>query len=351
MNLEQIRKDIDQIDSMILKILTRRMELVLVAGKLKSRIEDREREREVLETIKEKSTRPIDAGFIEKIYAEIIKESKNLQGKNYKLVAFQGEHGAFGEVASRVWNSELIPVPCPEFRQVLEGVESKLYDYGIVPVENSLGGSVEQVNRLLINTELSVVGAVELPIHLCLLAPPGTDYREIRKVYSHPQALAQSRNFLLRNKLEPVEYSDTAGAAKMLAEERLKRSAAIASKLCAQLYNLEIIKENIEDLDRNLTRFLLLSREKSGEQGKKCSIIFSTEHKAGTLFRVLEVFASESINLTRIESIPNEPGNYAFFLDFEGSDRDLKVVQALEKIAERTTDLKMLGCYTERKPE
>ncbi|RLB15392.1 MAG: bifunctional chorismate mutase/prephenate dehydratase, partial [Deltaproteobacteria bacterium] len=183
MNLEQIRKDIDQIDSMILKILTRRMELVLVAGKLKSRIEDREREREVLETIKEKSTRPIDAGFIEKIYAEIIKESKNLQEKNYKLVAFQGEHGAFGEVASRVWNSELIPVPCPEFRQVLEGVESKLYDYGIVPVENSLGGSVEQVNRLLINTELSVVGAVELPIHLCLLAPPGTDYREIRKVY------------------------------------------------------------------------------------------------------------------------------------------------------------------------
>jgi len=349
MSLKEIRKSIDLIDSKILELLSDRMQLALMAKRLKSQIEDRERERELLENIKSNSTGLIHAKFIEKIYTEIIKESKSLQQKDYQLIAFQGEHGAYGEVASRGWKSDLIPVPCGEFAQVFEGVESGLYDYGIVPVENTLGGSVDQVNRLLIHTHLYVVGAVELPIHLCLLALPETDHKEIRTVYSHPQALAQSRNFLSRNKLDPVQYSDTAGAAKMLAERRPKGSAAVASKLCARLYGLEIIKEDIQDLDRNMTRFLVLSKEENREEGDKCSIIFTTEHKAGALFRVLEVFAKENINLTRIESIPNEPGNYAFFLDFMGSNKEERVLKALERIKEAATNLKMIGCYKERK--
>ena len=185
--------------------------------------------------------------------------------------------------------------------------------------------------------------------YLCLLALPGTDHREIRTVYSHPQALAQSRQFLSRNKLDPVQYYDTAGAANMLAEERPKGSAAIASKLCAKLYHLEIVKEDIEDLERNMTRFLVLSNEESKEEGDKCSVIFSTEHKAGTLFRVLEVFAKDGINLTRIESIPHEPGDYAFFLDFIGSDKEDKIIKALDKAKKITTNFKMMGCYKERK--
>ena len=349
MSLKEIRKSIDLIDSKILELLSDRMQLALMAKRLKSQIEDRERERELLENIKSNSTGLIHAKFIEKIYTEIIKESKSLQQKDYQLIAFQGEHGAYGEVASRGWKSDLIPVPCGEFAQVFEGVESGLYDYGIVPVENTLGGSVDRVNRLLINTALNVVGAVELPIHLCLLALPETDHKEIRTVYSHPQALSQSRNFLSRNKLDPVQYSDTAGAAKMLAEKRPKGSAAVASKLCARLYGLEIIKEDIQDLDRNMTRFLVLSKEENREAGDKCSIIFTTEHKAGALFRVLEVFAKEHINLTRIESIPNEPGNYAFFLDFMGSNKEERVLKALESVKEAATKLKMIGCYKERK--
>jgi len=349
MNLKEIREGIDLIDSKILTLLNNRMELVLMAKKFKSQIEDREREREILERIRKNLTGLINATFIEKIYTEIIKESKNLQQRDYELIAFQGEHGAYGEVASREWRSDLIPVPCAEFVEVFEGVESRLCDYGIVPVENTLGGSVDQVNRLLINTALNVVGAVELPIHLCLLALPGTDYREISDVYSHPQALAQCRRFLARNKLKPVQYYNTAGAAKMLTEKKLKGSAAIGSRLSAQLYDLEVIKEDIEDLDRNVTRFLVLSRDESREEGDKCSVIFSTEHKAGTLFRVLEVFARKDINLTRIESIPNEPGTYAFFLDFMGSNKDDKVVKALEEAEEITTDFKLMGCYKERK--
>ncbi|MBW2105612.1 MAG: bifunctional chorismate mutase/prephenate dehydratase [Deltaproteobacteria bacterium] len=349
MDLDEIRKDINFLDSKIMNLLNDRMGLALMSKKFKSQIEDSKREKEVLDRIRRNATGLIDAEFFEKIYIEIIRKSKALQQKDYELIAFQGEHGAYSEVASKEWNSNLIPIPCIEFADVLEGVTSGLYSYGIVPVENTLGGVVGKVNELLINTELNVVGAIELPIHLCLLALPGTDYREIRTVHSHPMVLAQCRHFLARNRLDSVPYYDTAGAAKMLAEKRPKSTAAIASKLSAELYNLDIIKEDIEDLDRNMTRFLVLSKERSHEDGNKCSVIFSTEHKAGTLFRVLEVFARKNINLTRIESIPHEPGNYAFFLDFMGSNKDEKVIGALDEVKEITSNFKMMGCYKERK--
>ena len=349
MSLKEIRKNIDSIDSQILQLLNKRMEQVLLAKKFKTEIEDNEREKEVLDRIGKNATGLINAEFMEKVYVEIIKESKRLQQNNFELIAFQGEHGAYGEVASREWNRDLIPFPCNTFAEVFDGVQSGLYEYGIVPVENTLGGSVAQVNQLLINTGLHVVGAVELLVHHCLLALPGTDHREIRTIYSHSQALSQCRQFLQRNKLEPLPFSDTAGAAKMLAEKRPKRAAAIASRLAANLYHLEIIKEKIEDLDRNMTRFLVLSRKENREEGDKCSIVFATEHKAGTLFSVLHSFARKNISLTRIESIPNEPGNYAFFLDFEGSNKNDKVVEALKEVGKITTSFKLMGCYKERR--
>ncbi len=349
MNLRDIRKNIDLLDSKILKLLNDRMEQALMARKLKTHIKDSQREKELLERIRRNSTGLINAEFIERVYVEIITESKNLQQRDLRLIGFQGEHGAYGEVAAKEWDSDLIPVPCSEFAGVFRGVDSGNYDYGIIPVENTLGGVVGEVNQLLTNTDLYVAGAIELPIHLCLLTLPETDHREIRAAYSHPQALAQCRHFLARNKLEPVPYYDTAGAARMLAEETPKGSAAIASKLSAELYDLEIIKENIEDLDRNMTRFLVLSKGEAGEEGHKCSIIFSTEHKAGTLFGVLEVFAKRGINLTRIESIPKDPGNYAFFLDFLGSNSDQKVIKALEMVKEITCDFRLMGCYREKK--
>jgi len=274
---------------------------------------------------------------------EILSESKNLQQQDFHLIAFQGEHGAFGEVASLAWDSSLISVACPEFAEIFEGVQSGLYNYGIVPVENRLGGVVGLVNQLFIQNDVHVVGAIELPIHLCLLVLPETDHREIRVVYSHSQALAQCRQFLARNKLEPVQYHGTAGAAKMLAE------TAIASKLSAALYNLEIIKEDIEDSHRNITRFLVISNRENKEGGDKCSIVFSTAHKAGTLFKVLEVFAKASINLTRIESMPTHSGDYVFFVDFMGSKKDEKIVKALKAVEALTSSYRLMGCYKEIK--
>ena len=349
MDLTQIRDRIDQLDRRLLILLQGRMEMALMSRRFKKRIEDPDREKELLENVKNGSSRLLQPEFIERIFREILRESKALQQRDYHLAAFQGEHGAFSEQAAGEWDPALIPVPCPSFVDVFEGIEAGDYDCGIVPVENTLGGSVGEVNRLLIETGLKVVGALDLPIHQCLLALPGTDYREIRKVYSHPQALAQTRRFLERNKLEGVPYPDTAGAAKMLAEKKPEGAAVVAGRLAAVRYQLEIIKENIEDLENNRTRFLVLAREPNLEAGEKCSIVFSTEHKAGTLFQVLEVFARAGVNLTRIESIPHEPGNYAFFLDFIGSDQASPVPELLRRVEGLSTKFKLLGCYREVK--
>jgi len=349
MDLKEIRNQINIIDSKILQLLNSRMEQAIISRKLKSQIEDTGREKEILDRIKNNSGELISPDFCEKLFVNIINESKRLQTKGYKVIGFQGEHGAYSEVASKIWDKNLVSVPCKNFSNVFEGVKSGLFDYGIVPVENTLGGVVEQVNDLLINTDLYVAGAIELPINHCLLAVPEADYREIRSVYSHNQALAQCRQFLARNKLQPIPYYDTAGAARMISEKNLRSSAVIASKMSAKIYNLEIIKENIQDLEINNTRFLILSKDKFEGIGNKCSIIFSTEHKPGALFGVLEVFAKADINLTRIESIPKQPGIYAFFLDFIGSDKDEKVVRAIDKVTEITKELRFMGCYNERK--
>ncbi len=348
MSLQEIRKKIDIKDATIVKLLNDRMELALMSKKFKKDIEDTKREDELLLKIRENAGGLINPEFIEKLFLEIITESKKLQKNNYSLIAFQGEHGAYGEVAARSWNEKFIPVPCLEFADVFEGVDKGFYDYGIVPIENTLGGVVGEANDILINSDLHVIGAVELPVHHCLLALPGTDHRDIRLVYSHSQALAQCRHFLSRNNLDPVQYYDTAGSAKMLAEKRPEACACIASRLAGELYGLEIIKEGIEDLSTNRTRFLVLSKEINTEAGNKCSILFSTAHKAGTLFRTLQVFAEANINLTRIESVPSQPGSYAFFLDFIGNDKDKKIIDILEQVKKETTDFKLMGCYNER---
>ncbi|HRX15611.1 MAG TPA: prephenate dehydratase [Spirochaetota bacterium] len=347
MILKDIRKKIDLKDAQILKLLHERMELAVMSKKFKNKIEDSEREEELFKMIDAHSGVLINPEFSKKLYKDIISESKRLQGKNYKLIGFQGEQGAYQELASLVWDKNLIPTACSSFAEVFNGVETGLYDYGIVPIENTLGGVVNQTNDLMIHSDLFVVGAVELEIHHCLLALPGTDHRDIRMVYSHQQALAQCRNFLARHNLEGIPYYNTAGAAKMLMHEKPKASAVIASRHAADIYNLEIIKENIEDLDTNRTRFLIISKKESSEKGEKCSVLFSTAHKAGTLFHVIEIFAKENINLTRIESIPNRPGTYVFFLDFEGDKNDPRVQNVLKGVSEVTGEFRFMGCYRE----
>jgi prephenate dehydratase/chorismate mutase len=353
MDISDLRQKIDQIDFELLKLIKTRMELALKTKKLKSDVVDQKREEEVINRVvaHSKALGLLSPEFTENLFAKIIAESKQLQSKNYRLVGFQGEHGAFSEVAARTYDPDLVYIPCIEFADVFEGVEEGYLDIGVVPVENSLGGAITQVNELLIERPLHIISEVKIPVHHCLLTVPETDYREIRVVYSHPQALTQCRNFLNRNHLEALPYYDTAGAARMLSIERPKATAAIASDLCAEIYDLEIIKENIEDHEENKTRFLVISRQELDEPGRKCSIIFSAAHRAGSLFAVLAIFADAGINLTRIESMPNreDPGNYYFFLDFEGHINDEKIKNALAEVVKNTIMYKFLGCYKEVK--
>ncbi|MGD8524327.1 MAG: prephenate dehydratase [Desulfobacterales bacterium] len=347
MKPEDIYKKIDKIDRELLVLLQERMGWVLRSNKFKQTVSDPAAEAQMLTRFERLNLDLMERSFTKQLLKTIIDESKRLQQEDRQLVAFQGEHGAYGEVAAR----KLLPggayIPCLEFIDVFRGVEEGYLDLGVVPVENSLEGAVTQVNDLLTTTSLKVIGEVKVAVNHCLLATDVTDYREIRQVYSHPQALAQCREFLMRNKLEPRPYYDTAGAAKMLARENPKAAAAIASALSAELYNLEIIKEGIEDGPSNSTRFLLLSREPYADKGEKTSIIFATAHEAGRLFAVLQLFAEAGINLTRIASMPlrSDPDNYSFFLDFEGSDKDENVIRLLNQMQDLTISMKNLGSY------
>ncbi|MEM2963413.1 MAG: prephenate dehydratase [Candidatus Anstonellales archaeon] len=346
MNLDEIRKNIDQIDLEILRLLNKRNEFALRAKRFKKEIEDPRREQEVLEIVRKSPTFLLKKEFVDKLFSDIISESKRIQSEVTTLVGFQGEHGAYSEIAAFKYTQNASTIPCNEFSDVFNGVKSGTFDMGVVPVENSIGGSIADVNDLLIETDLNVVGEVTVPIHHCLLSIPETDYRDIKVVYSHPQALSQCKGFISRNKLEAIPYYDTAGSAMMLSQSRPKAAAAIASKLCADIYGLEILKENIEDSGPNITRFLVISKQKE-KGGNKCSAVFSTPHKAGALFGVLKIFAEAGINLTRIESrpIPSKPKQFAFLLDFLGSDSDPTVVSAIEKATKECEYFRLLGCY------
>lgn len=350
-DLNIIRRKIDKIDWEIIQLLNQRMEISVRSRNLKGHILDPDRELEIIDNVKKYSYGLVRPEFSEGIYRQIMEESRSAQEKDLKLIGFQGEHGAYSEAASLNYGPSLIPLPCKEFYDIFHEIMTEQLDLGIVPVENSLERPVTQVNDLLIETELKIVGEIEMPIHHCLLALPEAEYRDLKIVYSHPQALAQCREFISRHKLEPKSFYDTAGAAKMLSENGPDAACVIANKICAELYHLEIVQEDVEDHKSNSTRFVVLSKHESSEQGNKCSIIFSLSDKTGALFSILKIFSDRAINLTRIESRPyrNDPGNYIFFTDFEGSSKDDKVINALNEVQKEVTSYKFCGCYMSHK--
>jgi len=360
MTLEELRTDIDRIDERVLILLEERMEKALLTQVFKKDgPRDSAREDEVLARARRSARRLVSPSFAGALYEAIIAESRAIQGRDLITIAFQGDHGAWSEVAARGWDAEAAAIPCREFVDVFDAVREGTVDYGIVPVENTLGGLVGPVNAILVYADLRVVAAVDLPVRHCLVAIPGTDHREIRQVHSHIQALSQCRGFLARNHLEPLPHFDTAGAARMIAEERPRAAAALASRLAAELYGLEVLKEGVQDAENNRTRFFVLARRDEvgararvpapGSLGssEKCSAVFHATDKAGALFSVLEIFAGAGINLTRIESVPDTPGDYAIFVDFEGREDDPAVASALRKAASAARGFRLLGSYTE----
>lgn len=263
-------------------------------------------------------------------------------------VAFQGERGAYGEMAALRYFPRATTVPLRSFADVFAAAEKRRTDHAIIPVENSIEGSVGEVYDLLLKTRLKVTGEVYQRVRHCLIANRGAG--RIRRVYSHPQALGQCRGYLQKKGLEPVPAYDTAGSVKMIKEGRMMDAAAIASRRAAELYGMDVLDEGIEDRKNNYTRFLVLSpaapaRQPGGRH--KTSMIFSVRHVPGALFGILGEFAIRRINLTKIESRPTKetPWEYNFYVDFEGHAGDRAVRQALAAIKPKTSYLKILGSY------
>ena len=237
-------------------------------------------------------------------------------------VAFQGERGAYSEAAAiEYFKNTIEPIPCMSFDDVFSHTESGITDFGIVPIENSLAGSIHRNYDLLLRHNLNIVGEKIFRVRHCLIANPGVALADIRFVTSHPQALAQCENFIKRlgSKIEPAY--DTAGSVKLLAESGRRDTAAIASEYAATVYKMSILTEDIEDDETNFTRFLILSKEpKQTDSPSKTSVVFSLQNIPGALYQALSFFSLKNIDLTKIESrpIPGSKFEYSFYLDFVG---------------------------------
>jgi chorismate mutase/prephenate dehydratase len=350
-NLEDLRRKIDEIDARIVELIAERQKVSGEIGQGKQeanqRIEDRERELAVLRNVRAMARdRNISPGDMENIYRQIIDASKKIQAV---AVAFQGEAGAYTEeAASRFFGKSTEGRPYESLDEVFEAVEVGDVPFALVPVENSLEGSINRAYDLLLDSPLMICGETEMRISHCLIANEGTGLDAIKTVYSHPQALGQCRSFLSHLNSELVPSSDTAGSVKMIKERGMKDSAAVAGAQAAELYGMKIIAREIEDNPHNFTRFFVLSREDALPTGNdKTSIVFSLKHKPGALYDCLREFASRNINLTKLESRPtrHQPWEYNFYMDFSGHRREENIVEALKHLEDHSVFVKILGSY------
>jgi prephenate dehydratase len=278
---------------------------------------------------------------------------------NSPVVAFQGERGAFSEAAARKLLGAAIEVlPCRAFDDVFDAVVSRRAEAAVVPVENSLAGSVHRTFELLGRAHLEIAGEVLLRIRHHLIVRPGTRLEEVRRVLSHPVALAQCRSFLASApELEPVEAYDTAGSVRLIMEREREGDAAIASREAAERWGGEIVAEGIEDHEENWTRFLLLARpedaaamgERLPDAPRKTTVFFRTVDQPGALFHALGAFALRSVNLTKLESRPvaGRPWEHAFYADVVGGAEEAPVANALRHLREMCEEVVVLGSYAE----
>jgi len=265
-------------------------------------------------------------------------------------VAFQGERGAYSESAAiALFGADIEVVPMPSFEEVYQSVSGGACELGVLPIENSLAGSIHRNYDLLLQHPLHIVGEVNVRIVHHLIANRGVRLADVRHVYSHPQALAQCETSLASLAgVEVVPTYDTAGSVKMIKEQDMRDAAAIASRQAAELYEMEILRSHFEDVPDNYTRFLALSREPITPSGpSKTSLVCAGKNAPGLLFKMLSVFALRDIDLTKIESRPQrgKPFEYLFYLDFAGSLQEERCRRAVDHLGEIATFLRVFGSY------
>ena len=353
--LDDLRQQIDNIDDQLLKLINRRGLLAQKIGEektLKGKMDHfhvPQRERAILERLKANSSGPFPSSSINSIFREIFSATLALE-KPLKI-AFLGPETTFShQVAIKHFGHSCQFNPCANIESVFSEVELGNSDYGVVPVENSIEGVINLTLDCFVDSPLFICDEAQLAISLNLLAGY-TDYKKIKRVYSHPQALAQSRNWLSRNlpNAEQVPTTSTAHAAELVKQE--KNSAAIAGQLAAEVHRLKIAAKNIQDRAENHTRFLVISKDKAKRAKKnKTSIMFSIADEAGSLMKTLQLFARNNISLTKIQSRPlrNRPWEYLFYVDFLGHIEDKVVERVLKTLGKRTLLFRVLGSYPEQ---
>ena len=266
-------------------------------------------------------------------------------------VAFQGEPGAYSELAAyKFFSADVHIKPCASFSDLFAAVERGSAQYGMAPVDNSLGGSIHPVWDLLASRTPAIAGEIQLHIQHCLIAHPGTDLQDLRRVYSHMQALAQCQTYLQSlEKVEQEEVYDTAGAVKMIKKRGNKEEAAIASVQAATNYDMTVLAENIQTDPRNFTRFLVIAHQKSefADANLKTTLIFALEDNARSLPQVLATFTRHQIELLKIESCKSlgHPWEYTFYLELSGSPAEPHIASALQEALEQVKHLQLIGSY------
>lgn len=349
MNLKDLRKRIDDIDQKVVKLLNQRAQVSAKIGEVKiankGPIYAPDREKQVLSRIKSLNTGPMTFESFEAIYREIMSSSLSLEKQ--LAIAYLGTPGSFTNLAAnKKFGSQVNYVASESILDVFNKVEHKDCDYGVVPIENSVEGAVTHTFDLLVNSELKICAQILLKISHNLLS--NSPIEKIKTVYSKDQVFGQCRHWLQSNlpKAGLVEVASTTLAAQMAAKN--KNSAAIASTLAGKNSGLKLVKENIQDIAHNTTRFLVISSQDVPPTGKdRTSIVFSIKDKVGALHDMLAPFFQNKINLTKIESRPSKmvAWDYYFFVDIEGHREDKNVKKALEKLETMCKYLKVLGSY------
>jgi prephenate dehydratase len=264
-------------------------------------------------------------------------------------IAYQGEPGAFSEAAARRIDPDAPLTPCRSFDEVFDAVQAGRAAYGVLPIENSIGGSIHRNYDLLLERTLPIVGEVELPVIHHLLALPGATLDGLRRVYSHPQGLAQCERFLRTlTKVEIIATYDTAGSAKMVADGGLMDAGAIASARAGDVFGLTSLAASVQDFDDNITRFLVVGGTPLPNRvADKTSIVFTLPNEPGSLFKALSVFALRGISLTKLESRPiqGRPWEYLFYVDLAAARDEVHCTRALAHLAEFAPMLRTLGTY------
>jgi len=351
-NIQQYRQSIDRIDDEILKLLNERSKNVVEIGKLKKQSDTEAnlhtpgREAEIVDRLMRQNQGPFPNDAIRTVYREIMSASLSLEGP--QTVAYLGPRATFTHLACiQKFGESAQYVPVNSIKDVFNEVERGRANFGVVPIENSTEGVVNHTLDMFVDSSLLIYGEVlqEVSHHLLSKADRSED---IKKIYSHPHAIAQCRNWLETNLPHvPVsEVPSTARAAELCVDDL--SGAAIASELAGQLYGLKVLKARIEDNINNFTRFLVLSQKPSERTGKdKTSVMLSVKDKVGALYELLRPFASHGINMTKIESRPSrrKAWEYIFFVDIEGHLEEDRVKKALEEIKGRCLFLKILGSY------